>query len=606
MFTRLHLPWAFVVTPTQGMPLVHLARKEDHRKTVTNSAALFLPDPCLRGLRLFVISQQTGNFREPLIKWFQIFKGRGVDMLFMRVPKPLVFSLILALVFSGCCFAAGEESMRNILEEHDPTAETVGVPEVEGASTTADPSETNAPANTEGPSSSPNTPDALGVSPAAQLTELIRSLFQLIPIFLSGLFHLPSTFEVIFIQAIFAPEGILGDAKDPGFPNTGVKTFPGEKDSGAPDTTATPSSGETSKPTDNVEAGNTAETPSTGNGSGTADTPSTGDAPATTDTPSTGDAPATANTPSTGDAPATANTPSTGDAPATTDTPSTGDAPATANTPSTGNAPGTAETPSTGDAPSSGKSPGDSPTADTPATPSSDPVVNAPATGDGEEAPRSDAVPAPSGETPASTGGVGAARQVLRNTPGQPLTISGHTIMVHGATPQEMATIRQTLERLPSTHVACIHRIAIGDTRTGSRGPASSTGGNTFSDGDNRYSIEMTHTSFTPEYLRRIDPQTGVPDNQLVSGGLMHETAHCASQKMGLSVGATDNNLGNVVYHGGNRGAGTDPRGGAFERFADAYRYYHLDPEGFRRRDPEAARTVEQCMERAEARRQRR
>lgn len=183
------------------------------------------------------------------------------------------------------------------------------------------------------------------------------------------------------------------------------------------------------------------------------------------------------------------------------------------------------------------------------------------------------------------------------------LEVHGRTIDVYGASESELRTIRNSLERLPPSHLDAIPpRIVVADTIA--HGQADS-GGCILSDAGNAEwastrpgravadegwtdpaRFELTHAALARDASR--------PDG--LSLTVLHETGHAVDDAHRLSGGLSPEDLGNIDYNGGN--GGRDGLGPVRERFADAYQQYLTNPEALRSRDPVAYETVRRALER--------
>ncbi len=179
----------------------------------------------------------------------------------------------------------------------------------------------------------------------------------------------------------------------------------------------------------------------------------------------------------------------------------------------------------------------------------------------------------------------GDALAVLNTTAPQHVTVNGVGIDVYGASPSELATIENTLGRLPASHLRTIPRVVVADTIA--HGNRASGGGwvpqrsidayesGTGASGRNTAAYRAEGWSNLPrlelshESLGRRD----VTRSQL-SLTVLHETGHAVDERYGLSSGLTASQLGEVDYNGQGHEAEGD-LGPVHERFGDAYmRYY--------------------------------
>lgn len=191
----------------------------------------------------------------------------------------------------------------------------------------------------------------------------------------------------------------------------------------------------------------------------------------------------------------------------------------------------------------------------------------------------------------------GDALRVLNTTEAQRITVNGVPIDVHGASANELETIRSTLSRLPASHLRTIPRVVVADTighgnntRGGAWVPQRAIDAYESGDGArnaaayraegwlNQPRLELTHESLT---------RPDVASSHL-SPTILHETGHAVDERYGLSRSLTAESLGGIDYDGG-RYAGPEQLGPVHERFADGYMRYYL---GSLRRDPVAFPTI--------------
>ncbi|MFT3707083.1 MAG: hypothetical protein QM817_05380 [Archangium sp.] len=177
------------------------------------------------------------------------------------------------------------------------------------------------------------------------------------------------------------------------------------------------------------------------------------------------------------------------------------------------------------------------------------------------------------------------ALRVLNTTEPEHLSVHGVPIDVYGANPDELETIRTTLERLPPEHLRTIPRVVVGDTighGNNDSGGAwvneaaiehyeSSRGGGRNAEAyraegwTNPPRLELTHESLARPEVRESH----------ISPTVLHETGHAVDQRYGLSGGMSRESLGAIDYNGRHSDP-SDPRGPVSERFADGYMRYYL------------------------------
>jgi hypothetical protein len=232
----------------------------------------------------------------------------------MRIVEVLMFAILFSMVFSPVCFA--EESTRDILSDYDPTEATVEPPEVEGASATTSPSGPGPSSGTESlgdsgiPAGSGNFADStmvsvgLEITLSHQITEMVRSLIQLVSMFLRGVFGVPIDFTGILSQevlspAILSPAGTPDTAKPPD--SSPAASAPDTGDSSNTSSSAgVPQGPDGSEPSEPSEPSETSETSESARPSDPPDSSGATDAasvPATAGVPAVAGVPETLGTP---------------------------------------------------------------------------------------------------------------------------------------------------------------------------------------------------------------------------------------------------------------------------------------------------------------------
>lgn len=179
----------------------------------------------------------------------------------------------------------------------------------------------------------------------------------------------------------------------------------------------------------------------------------------------------------------------------------------------------------------------------------------------------------------------------LRALTTAPTTIraNGVDVPVHGATPEELGLIQQTLERLPASHIRSIPRIVVADTAAhGSIRNAGNSINQTRVEqlmDDPGYRRQLTRdglgelfsreaSSLTRLELTHANLRSALQQGLNVSPTLLHETAHWVDGEFGLSGRIHPDQLGGVVSGSIHNPTG-DPRGVVMERFANAYSQYY-------------------------------
>jgi hypothetical protein len=196
--------------------------------------------------------------------------------------------------------------------------------------------------------------------------------------------------------------------------------------------------------------------------------------------------------------------------------------------------------------------------------------------------------------------------RVLNTTPAAEidhLDVHGRTIDVYGASDSELTELRNSLERLPPSHLAAIPpRIVVADTI--SHGQADSGGCILTEAGnapwaDTRPGRSVMAEGWTDPARFEITHAALARDASRDDGlslTVLHESGHAVDDANHLSGGLSEAALGNIDYNGGN--GGREGLGPVRERFADAYQQYLTNPERLRASDPVAYETVRAAFER--------
>jgi hypothetical protein len=193
--------------------------------------------------------------------------------------------------------------------------------------------------------------------------------------------------------------------------------------------------------------------------------------------------------------------------------------------------------------------------------------------------------------------------RVLNTTSPSHLEVHGRTIDVYGASPAELTEIRNSLERLPPSHLRALpSRVVVADTiahgqadsggciltEAGNAGWADTRPGRSVATEGwtDPARFELTHAALARDASRRDG----------LSLTMLHESGHAVDDANHLSGGLRPEDLGAIDYNGGN--GGRDGLGPVRERFADAYQQYLTNPDELRRTDPTAYETVHRALER--------
>ncbi len=196
------------------------------------------------------------------------------------------------------------------------------------------------------------------------------------------------------------------------------------------------------------------------------------------------------------------------------------------------------------------------------------------------------------------------ALRVMNTTEPEHITVHGVPIDVYGATPSELETITNTLDRLPPSHLRTIPRVVVSENIGHGN---NDTGGGWMPESAIRH-YESENPANTEMYRAEgwvNEPRLELTRESLtevesthLSNTLLHETGHAVDERYGLSGDVAPDDLGNVVYNGGHTEPDADARGPVSERFADAYMSYYWNREGLARRDPTAYRTIDEHLAR--------